>query len=216
VQFADHPVADQLGRLVKMSGGPELAIHPEHPLLLRHQPGQHPAFLNVARDRFLERHILARAHRGQGHRHVPVVGRGDHHRIDVRPRQQLAEVAVARAALRPVVRIGRLHALGQAPGIDVADGQHAAVVGLQERSQVGVIGLAPQADQPDADLLAGRVGAEQPAGQDQWTCSRQPGGLEKASSVHGVASGPDRSGRGPPRPSVMTDPAPSPTFAADC
>jgi hypothetical protein len=75
------------------------------------------------------------------------------------------------------------------PGIDVADGQHAAVVGLQERTQVRMVGLTAQADQSDADLLAGRVGAEQPAGQDQRTCSRQPGGLEKTASIHGVASG---------------------------
>ena len=53
-------------------------------------------------------------------------------------------------------RDGRDSLHGQTPAIDVAQGHRLAIAGSQEDRHVRVDGLASQADEPDADAIAGR------------------------------------------------------------
>ena len=68
--------------------------------------------------RLLHVGVLLRPGGGDGHRHVPMVGRGDHHGVDVLAGQQLAEIAVGLALDHPrvgfaavLVGVGHRHAL---------------------------------------------------------------------------------------------------------
>jgi len=76
----------------------ELAVHAEHALVLCDGVDEQASLVDVARDGFLERHVLARAQCQQRHRHVPVIGRADHHRVDVGAGEHVTEVAIRGAA----------------------------------------------------------------------------------------------------------------------
>ena len=86
---------------------------------------------------FSQAHVLARPDRRQGDGDVPVVGRGDHHRVDVLAGEHLAEVGRAEAALQRVevelVPFGHgdggriLLAELETPAVHVAQGDHLRV-----------------------------------------------------------------------------------------
>src|SRR5262245_16460260 len=90
----------------------ELAVDPENALPLGDNVDEAAAFADVSRDWLLERDVLAGVEGRERHRHVPMVGRRDHHRVDVASRQELAEVAIgltaARAAHPALLRVGGL------------------------------------------------------------------------------------------------------------
>ena len=76
---------------------------------LRDSLGEFAALRDRERGFFAE-HPLARLQRHQRHRHVPVVRRGDHHHVDVGPREDLAKIRDLRAALAAVFLVDRLAA----------------------------------------------------------------------------------------------------------
>ena len=114
------------------------------------------AFGDVVRDRLLDVDVLAGQHgldRGQG---VPVVGRGDDHRVQVLAVEHRPIVA---GRVRGVAFVF-LDAFGGFAGvvvIDVGDGDDLDV-GLGEERIEELIAPTPRADQAEPDFLVGRAG----------------------------------------------------------
>ena len=166
VELAEPAVADEFGRPVHRFERTEFAVHPEHTFVLRDQISQDAAFVDVACDGLLKRHILAGFDGSDGHRRVPVVGRRDHYGINVRVGEQVAKIAVAFGYSLLVVLLGSLQPLLEPPRIHVADGRDDTVGRVEEWHQVGMVSLASHADHADADLLARCVSAEKMARQN--------------------------------------------------
>ncbi|MFO1524235.1 MAG: hypothetical protein U1G05_19885 [Kiritimatiellia bacterium] len=185
-QPADAAVADERGGEVEVGDGAEFAVDAEDAPVLRGQVGEQAALVDVAGGGFSEGDVLAGLDGGDGHGDVPVVGGGDHDRVDVRTGEQFAEVSVGLARVVFVAGLHRGEGLVQPPGVDIAHRHDAAVGGLQEGGQVGPHGLAAHADHADVDLASGfdrfrgfgfRCGAE--------TLERRGGG-EQASAKEGT------------------------------
>ena len=87
-------------------------------------------------------------------RGVPAVARPDQHGVDVRPRQQLAEVAVEDTILVAVVLVDEFLPRFAPAGLHVADG-HAPHVGLRENPAEIVRHARADADHPQRDPLRG-------------------------------------------------------------
>ena len=100
------------------------------------------AFVDRQRERLLAVHVAAGPQRGDGDRHVPVVGRADRDDVRLLLLEQLAVVAVQ---LQLVVELGV--ELGRVDVVDVADGDHAGVLRGPhgDRGALG-IGAAAAAD----------------------------------------------------------------------
>ena len=172
VQLADAPVADQFHGPMKLRQRAELAVGAEDPLVLRDQIAEHAAFGDAAGERLFATDVLARLDRQDRHRHVPMVRRRDHHRIDVLAVQHLAEIDIPRALgnlgaavlLLAVVRGGPLLGHLQPPAVDVAQRHHFAVGLADEERQVVGQHLPADADHADRDPVAGRHALAQAQG----------------------------------------------------
>ena len=118
--------------------------------------------------------VLAGAYGSQGDGHVPVIGRGHDHRVDIVAGQQFPEVLISLAALVGALgRGGRVMLFDAARGCcgavlkGVADGDALPLRQAQESAQQAAA-LAADADVPQGHAFARRRSAEQPRGQDQW------------------------------------------------
>ena len=142
----------------------------EDPIMAAERIDQYARFVNREGDGLLAVDVLPglRGHRRDDR--MPSIARGDQDGIDIRTRQDLAEVLGGRAAL--VVStpgLGRVRGLDrvlcviQAPLVDVAHGNHLKVRVADHPSKVPVTHDA-DADGRDSDSLAG--GLQTDSGQD--------------------------------------------------
>ena len=130
--------------------------------------------------------VLACLHGVEHHLAMPVVGRGDHHGVDVHVGQQLAivDVGLHRRVL------ASLDALLPVRSIDVADRCDLDVWRVED----GVDQVAAAGSQPDAthaDCLAGRHGREHGRGKcrdGRKRCGGLARGIEKPSTAQGVTA----------------------------
>ena len=116
---------------------------------------------------FSENTSLPASRAMQRDRHVPVVGRGDDHGVDVLAGDQVAEIGDLLAARGRVLLVDRFPCPPAAAGHDVADGDRPGVVLDEEGLQVMSITFAAQSDEAQRDPFRGGRIAEQPRGQDQ-------------------------------------------------
>ena len=137
--------------------------------------------------RLLALDVLAGADRHDAHQRVPVVGGGDHHRVDVVAGEDLAEVVGGGAVLVAVVFVD--HALGpaQVAAVDVADGEDPGVLLLQVVAEVAAGAVAADADEADGDLVARGVGAEDAGGDDRGGGEGGGGGADEVAAGDGVS-----------------------------
>ena len=194
-QCADVSVAHQFRGAMESLERTELAVDPEDALPLRHDFDEAAAFADVSRDRLLQRDVLAGVQGRERHRHVPMVGRRDHHRVDVAPRQQLAEVAVgltaAVAAHTALLRVGAFDqrpGLIDAPAVDVAHGHDLHARHRHEFRQVEGLRLSACADEAERDAIARSLCPEETRRQDQGCGGAgysQTGGLQETTAMHG-------------------------------
>ena len=167
LEAADTAVAHKLRGTVHMLVRAALAVRPErYPRLLR-GIGERAALRDGEGQWFLATDVLAGAHRGQRHRHVPVIRRADQHRIDIVARDDIAPIAMCGAVLVAVVFVDGPFRIAHPPRIHIADGGHVAVGRFEERTEVGVEGLAPHTDHADTDAVGRRGGSEQPRREDE-------------------------------------------------
>jgi hypothetical protein len=95
LHIADASVAHQFASAMKLLPRALLRSDLEDPPRRFHRIGHVPAFGNGQRGGLLQVHILAGAHRVHGQHGVLVIGRGNHHGVDVFVGQQLVIVAIS-------------------------------------------------------------------------------------------------------------------------
>ena len=99
VDAPEHTVAHEFDGGAELRRGALLGTGLEHTFGVAHGLHHGDGLVDIVGQRFFAIHILARAHGGDGDEGVPVVGRGDEHRVDVGAREQLAKIIVGGAAL---------------------------------------------------------------------------------------------------------------------
>jgi hypothetical protein len=110
-------------------------------------------------------HILAGLGRGNGHESVPVLGRGDVDGVDVRPRENLAEIGrrqttlVAAAPGVSGVAVLGLLAGGLALAVDRVAHRHDLRLAAAQEGPEMVVAAAAEPDAADGDALAGGCAA---------------------------------------------------------
>ena len=138
--------------------------------------------------------ILPCVGRGHGDDRVPMIGSGDHHCVDVLPRQQLAEIAirlaalVIGAALFRVVILDLLLTVIAARGIHVAD-RDGLGLRFREESAHEPARLLADPDKAHGELIVRlRVSGPDPRSQEKRRDAGGEGGFEKrpAGSARGV------------------------------
>jgi len=155
VQVADASVDDQLAGLVKLGPGTLLRTRLQDAAVTLGLIGQPAALGDCQRKRLFAVNILARAHSRDGNRHVPMVGRSDQNRVDIGPRQHVAEILAARLG----IEARRLGGLFGVACIDIAYGHHLAVALAFEALHIACA-LAAHADAAHRDAVARRIGPE--------------------------------------------------------
>ena len=160
LELAEHAAAGDVHAEAKTRDaaplGAALVDGPE-PL---HRIGHGPALGDRQRDRLFAVDVLAGLGRFDGDDRVPMVRRGDQHRVEIAAGEDLAKIVVRGAVLVAIGGVDRI--LGALPvtRIDIADGQHPHVLKRQEALEV-VHPLPAQADRPHREPLAGRSAALQ-------------------------------------------------------
>ena len=150
------------------------------------------AFSNRHRGRFFAINVLSRLSGHRGHRGVPMRGRCDQHRIDVRSRQHLPEIRIGLAgaviALTVSARVILVHFLGRglaATPPDIANREHlhilapgvtASHIGPSPAEQV-TAALPTHTNEAHRNSLTGRYGplqSQSRCGYDEWRRSGGP------------------------------------------
>ena len=99
--------------------------------------------------------MLPAARRLDANQRMPAFPGGDDHGIDVRPRQQLAEIGMRGAFRIAILLIDRALSAFEGLQTDIGDGEDPDVRHLEEAANVAAA-HPPDADVPDRDAIARR------------------------------------------------------------
>ena len=127
---------------------------------LLHDVAEDAALGHGQRQRLFADHVLAGLGRHDSGNHVPMVGRGDAHRVDVLAADQFAEVAVGRAALVVLAQRRTVMAVDVGFGgvemilVDVADRDDLGVGTAVDLGEVPAAAVIPAADVTVGDAIA--------------------------------------------------------------
>ncbi len=139
----------------------------EHHSMSVHRFHQRTALLHGVGDRFFQIDILAGTDRRQGEQRMPMVWRGDRDSVDVRTREQFAEVMIGGAGILALRGIGVRLGLFHLRAVDIAYGDQTGF--RQSGPSPCVAGtLSAGANHPDVQP-GGRwgTGGAQPRWKDQ-------------------------------------------------
>ena len=147
------PAADEIDGRLKVAAAALLQARLDHAAVPPGGGHHLLAFPDVVRDRFFDVNVFSRLARQNGHRRVPMVGRGDHDGIDGSIVEDSAEVGLpaGRLALHVRSRTGRRRTQAF---VDVAQ-CHDIDVGHRRQVRGQRLTLVPHADGRHADALAG-------------------------------------------------------------
>jgi hypothetical protein len=123
LELADSPVAHQLCHPVIDRQRTVFGARLEHSTVPADFFDQNPALIDGQRGLFAL-HVLACARRHHAHQRVPVIRRGNHHRIDIFPGEDLTEILGSDAILVIVGRVDDGLGLAESVFIHVANHQH--------------------------------------------------------------------------------------------
>ena len=126
-----------------------LGAHLHHAVVLAGHLGHPLAFVDEERHWFFDVDVFASRAGHHGHHGVPMVGRGDHHGLDVLVIQHFAEVAIR---LRAAAQLG--DALIHARRIGLGEGHHIGVLLVLEVEDM-LRADEPVANETDADAVVG-------------------------------------------------------------
>ncbi len=187
----DHAVGDGLLGLVPLVGGRGLRADLQNALGLPHGGRELLGFLDSVAHRLFDVHVFAAVHGFEGDLGVPVIGRGDQHRVDIRTVDDLAIIQRALA-------FALLGVLAGALAVDVAHRDDlAAIIALADIGELArEVGTATAyADNADINAV---VGADYTARRRfAWTRSERSAShsqrcanlgrvLHELSSINGV------------------------------
>ena len=151
LEFSDAAVAHELAGEAETLRAALLRAGLQDDLVFAHGADHLPALVDRQRERLFGIHVLAGFRRGDVDQRVPVVGRGVDDHVNVLPRQQPAEIGIARGRLALDGEF--FHGARDVGGIDIAHREHLAVAARVD----GVArALAAAADQRDAGAVVGR------------------------------------------------------------
>src|SRR5215510_12913904 len=134
--MSDPSVADKLGGVAKLWGGPLLAADLQYATRATNRVAKRPALGDRQRSRLLEVHILACLDRMDRRNSVPVVGSADDDRVDFFIRQHLTIVSisghavVALTGLLGVIVVDQLSGFLDPVTIQIADRDDPGIVML--------------------------------------------------------------------------------------
>ena len=154
---ADRPIVQPLLQQAHRLEGLPLVAHLRHDLVAARSLGDGPRLEHGVRQRLLAVHVLAGLQGGHRDHGVRVVRRRDHHRVDAL--LLLEHHAVVGVEGRLWVERPRLGRVGL---VDVAERDDVLALA---RLEVGATHPA-DADRSDVQLVAGRLRAQHPAGND--------------------------------------------------
>jgi len=171
LDFADQPVANDFRRLEKIRLRPlPRARLPDAPVLLN-SPHNRLLLGNGARQRFLAVNVLAAPRRFHRNERVPVIRQRQHHRVNVRPRQQLPVIVIRGAIVVPVMLVDALDHFLQVPPIHVARRNHLTIRLFEKRLRVAA--PHPTASDDAHDNAVGRRRTAAPAQRARWNDRRR-------------------------------------------
>ena len=180
--FANAPVPHQFARLAELVRGTLHRARLEYTVILARRLHHFTGLMDGQGERLLAIDILARFARRDGYEGVPVIGRRNHHGIDVLACQQFAKLLVGRAALEFLVALNavelldRLFAVLPTRRIDIAHGHHLRVGHRQEIIQEPSP-LRARANEAQGDQVIGAFPGGVGAGgvEKQWSGERGGG-----------------------------------------
>ena len=181
LDFADDAVAHQLAGHAEFSRGALHRAGLQNGLVLLHRLHHLDRLVDVVGERFLAVNILAGVHRGDGLDGMPLVGRGDAHRVDVIARNQLTEIHVGLAVLVLVTLVGGVTGGVATGGVAIRNG-HADDVFVAHEPSLQTPVLDAHANETDGYLVIRLdLGRPDSGGQDERRAGNC-GGLEKTTS----------------------------------
>ena len=164
MQLSDPAVENQLARLAPARVGALLASDLEDSAVPANRVTQDAPFLDGQAQRFLQKDIFACFSRRDGGQDVPMVGRGDADRVDVRPGDQvpviaegLASIVGAAGGLPAIMGLDGLLSVLNTFGVDVAYGDDLGLLEAQNLPHVAHT-HPPDADKAERDAIARRIG----------------------------------------------------------
>ena len=166
VQLSDPAVANQFARPAPARIGTLLASHLKDAAIPADRIAQDTPFFDGQAERLLQKDILARLGRGDGRQHVPVVRRGNTHRIDILLGDQVSVITVAFApfivaagSLPTIMGFDGFLSVFNAIGIDIAHGNHLGLPESQNLSHI-VHAHPPDTDKAERNPIARRLGTQ--------------------------------------------------------
>ena len=175
---ADRAGLQPFTGLAEPFAGMTVVAHLGHEAGLLGDAGHHAGLLDGVGHRLLDVNVLAGAEGGQGDRGVHVVGRGDHHRVDV------FALVEEHAVVAVLLGLGeRLEGAGGLDRIHVAKRNDILARHVAEHAAA----LAADADARDVELLAGRghAASQNMAGDDVEGERGSANSLQEATTLHG-------------------------------
>ncbi len=190
LQLADATIAHEFGHAVILRHGTIFGARLKNFFVFADGFDQQFAFINRER-RFLALHILARLNRHDADDRVPMVRRGNHHRINVFAREYLPEILRHETIFALVAIVDRLLRAEEMLFIHVARRDDLRILVPQIRPEIPADAMIPRADEADGDaVVRGNLAthAEDGTGDDLWSnCGGNGCGskslLEKTSSA---------------------------------
>ena len=177
MQFSNAPIEDQLTRTSKIRVRPLLTPGLPDPVVACHSVGHESAVADGQGQRFLAIDVLACLGCIHGQRRVPVIGCGNLHRIDVRPRQDIAIVFIRCAAVVLIMPVdnepGRLSPgnaaapVSGALSVEITHRHNAHASVLHESPHV-IGALVAGTDDGHGDLVARCVSPQHASRYDHW------------------------------------------------
>ena len=191
---ADHTVAHELAGHAKLLHRTLHRAGLQHAPVRGHRIHQRDRLVDVVGQRLLAIDVLAGFQRRDGGNRVPVIGRGDAHRVDVLAREHVPEIVVCGTVRRTgigmlgVVSVDHFLRGGAAGGVDVAHGDHPADLAAQKRAEQ-VPALFAHADEAhDEPVVRRGFGAPDARRKDEGRGGKNRCSLEKrsAAAFHGT------------------------------
>ncbi|OQA01969.1 MAG: hypothetical protein BWY71_00187 [Planctomycetes bacterium ADurb.Bin412] len=186
MQFTKTAIADQFAGKPDTAAGTLVTARLQNPLISFYRLANGPAFRDGIHQRLLAIDVLAGLGGGDGNQAMPMVGRANRDRVDIRAGQQFAEIVIAVAALVGAVSLllgiilfrtsaGGIAAGGRTAGklvehviivtalVDITDCDHLDI-GLFQKRQHIPRPLPPGSDAAHDDAIAGSHRAIQSQG----------------------------------------------------
>ncbi|MFM1944179.1 MAG: hypothetical protein RI897_3161, partial [Verrucomicrobiota bacterium] len=166
LEFADAAIAYEFGHAVVDGDGSVFGAGLEDLFSFADGLDEEFAFVDGERGLFAL-DVLTGLEGEHADQRVPVIGGGDHDRVDILAGEHVTEVLGRGAVLVEVLLIDDGFGFEQVVGVDIADDADLDVFEIHIPAEVPTDAVAAGSDEADIDPVTGGVGAEQGGGGEQ-------------------------------------------------